>query len=70
MALCAEKPLFDLYIGQHFAHEMCLIDLRKPLADAVGALIQAKRYGNRHGRLQLAGAATFTQVLQQHIAAQ
>ncbi|MNV52424.1 hypothetical protein D3C71_1445150 [compost metagenome] len=70
LALITEMPLLELHIGEHLAHEVRLVDLGKPLADAVGALVQAK--GHRHGNrgLQLAGRAAFAQVLEQDVAAQ
>ena len=63
-------PLLVLDVADHLAHEMRLIDLRKALADTVGALVEPKRYRHCHGTDYAAGAAGFAQVLEQHVAPQ
>ncbi|MNJ58183.1 hypothetical protein D3C77_538060 [compost metagenome] len=70
VAVMLEVALFVLHIGKHGAHEMRLVNPGESEADAVGALVQAKRHRHRHGTLQLACRADFTEVLEQHIAAQ
>ncbi|MNH23840.1 hypothetical protein D3C79_837520 [compost metagenome] len=70
LTLVMEVTLLELHIGQHLAHEMRLVDLRKPLADTVGTLVQPERHRHRDRSFQLAGRAAFAQVLEQHIATQ
>ncbi|MNF04019.1 hypothetical protein D3C80_2034450 [compost metagenome] len=65
-----EQALLGLHVGDHLVHEMRLIDPREAQAEAIRALIQAKRHRHRRGALHLTVAAGFAEVLEQHIAAQ
>ncbi|MNG12625.1 hypothetical protein D3C84_962480 [compost metagenome] len=65
-----ELSLFVLDVGEHLAHEMRLVDLGKPLADTIGAVVEAKRYRDCHRTGHAAVTAGFAQVLEQNIATQ
>ncbi|MNJ58064.1 hypothetical protein D3C77_536790 [compost metagenome] len=69
VAVMLEVPLLVFQVGEHGAHEMCLINPGKTQADSVGAVVQAKGNRHRHGGLQPAVRTCFTEMFEQHITA-
>ena len=61
-AFMLETLLLVLHIGDHGLHEVRLVDAGETQADAIGALVQAKRHRHRDRLAQRAADAAFAQV--------